>query len=414
MAVRFIFLIFLGLLTSLPLFARNILQDFKEALAFDPQYQTALADAKISERTAKQSRSVFYPEATFNTQRIATDTSGRFSFNLTQPLLDWERFVMWSQAAPQEALGEINLQVKQQELATRVLKAATDIILANESLRLNEAKLKAVSQQAERATRMLQLGQGTLTDLRDIQVKLSQAKAQQFSFEVQLQIALKQYASIIGVPPVSQEFVLPKAQGTYSLKSLLEYTDLALRASPTILAARLNLQLAESNVSKIKASLLPSVTAQYAYTQNSGLTNQYSYVGVGMSVPLKAGTIYSMNAAEATVIKTKESLRETESKIRLDSDRLRALVESGSEALKIQIDAIEAAELSVDANTKSYQGGVRTAVDVLNAIQTVFQVKSEYVTLATTQAQNILALMLLSASMPQDAVVQAQSYLFMK
>ena len=401
-------------LAAPPLCARNLSQDFREALAFDPQYQTALADAKISERTAKQSRSVFFPEATFSTQRIATDTSGRFSFNVSQPLLDWERFVTWSQAAPQEALGEINLQVKQQELATRLLKAAVEITLANESLRLNEAKLKAVGQQAERATRMLQLGQGTVTDLRDIQVKLSQAKAQQFSFEIQLQTAIKQYAFMIGTTPIASDFVLPKAQGEFSLKSLQEYTEWGLKASPAALAGRLNVQLAESNVTKIKASFLPSVTAQYAYTQNSGVTHSSNYLGIGMSVPLKAGTIYSMDAAQATVIKTQESLRETESKIRLEADKLRALVESGGQSLQIQLEAIEAAELSVEANTKSYQGGVRTAVDVLNAIQTVFQVKSEYVTLATSQAQNILALVLLSATVPKDAVMQAQFYLFMK
>jgi protease secretion system outer membrane protein len=51
-------------------------------------------------------------------------------------------------------------------------------------------------------------------------------------------------------------------------------------------------------------------------------------------------------------------------------------------------------------------------VDVLNAIQTVFQVKSEYVTLATTQAQNILALLLLGAMVPLDSVEVTQQYLF--
>ena len=405
-------LISMCLLPALPLSARNLSHDFNEALAFDPQYQTAMADAKISERTAKQSRAVFFPEATFSTQRIATDTSGRFSLNVSQPLLDWERYVTWSQAAPQEALGEINLQLKQQELATRLLKAAVEITLANESLRLNEAKLKAVGQQAERATRMLQLGQGTITDLRDIQVKLSQANAQQFAFEIQLQTAIKQYAFMIGTTPVVSDFVLPKSQGNFSIKSLQEYTDWGLRASPAALAGRLNVQLAESNVTKIKASFLPSATAQYAYTQNSGVTHSANYLGVGMSVPLKAGTLYSMDAAQATVVKTQESLRQTESEIRLNADKLRALVESGSQSLQIQLEAIEAAELSVEANSKSYQGGVRTAVDVLNAIQTVFQVKSDYVTLATTQAQNILALLLLSATAPKDAVTQAQFYLF--
>jgi outer membrane protein TolC len=392
--------------------ARNLTVDFQNALQYDPSYQTAVADSVISMRTAKQSRSIFYPEATFSTQRLSNDTGARFTLNVTQPLLDWQRIVILGQAAPQEALGEASLLIKQHDLAVRLLKAGTDIMLANESMRLNDAKLEAVAQQALRATRLLQLGQGTVTDLRDIQVKLSQARAQQFAFQTQLQTALKQYASMTGTAPVAANFVLPMAQGEFALQSLEAYTDLGLRASPLALAARLNVGLAESEVTKIKASFLPSVSAQYAYNHASGTTTSATYLGLGLSVPLKAGTYYGMQAAEATVIKTREALRETESKIRLDADKLRAVVESGLQALKIQREAIAAAELSVEANSKSYQGGVRTAIDVLNAIQTVFQVKSEYVSLATTQAQNILALVLLVATPPKNAVSEAQRYLF--
>lgn len=392
--------------------ARDLSADFRSALQFDPTYQTAVADSAISARTAKQSRSIFYPEATFSTQRLATDTSDRFALNVSQPILDWQRFVVLGQAEPQEALGQASLLVKQQELAVRLLKAATDITLANESLRLNDAKLQAVAQQAERATRLLQMGQGTVTDLRDIQVKVSQARAQQFAFQTQLQTALKQYASITGTAQTAADFVLPLDQGQFTVQSLETYTELGLQASPSAVAARLNVDLARSEVTKIKASFVPTVSAQYSYNQSAGTTTSASYWGVGLSVPLKAGTYYSMQAAEATVVKTQEALRETESKIRLDADKLRAVVDSGLQALKIQREAIAAAELSVEANTKSYQGGVRTAVDVLNAIQTVYQVKSDYVSLATTQAQNILALVLLSATPPLDAVLESQRYLF--
>jgi len=53
-------------------------------------------------------------------------------------------------------------------------------------------------------------------------------------------------------------------------------------------------------------------------------------------------------------------------------------------------------------------------VDVINAIQTSFQVKSDYFNLATTQAENILALILLAATDPQDAVAETYRYLFAK
>lgn len=392
--------------------ARDLLADYQKALQFDPQYQTALADLTIAQRSAKQAQSVFYPEATFNTERLATDTATRTSLGIAQPLLDWERYLTYRQGAPKELLGEISLQVKQQDLAVKLIKAAIDLVLANESLRLNESKLRSVEQQAQRAERMLQLGQGTVTDLRDIQVKQSQARGQQLAFESQLQVAVKQYAAITGETPRVQDFVLPPQQGSYEVLSLVHYTDLGLRANPIALAGRLNVDLATTEVQKIKASFVPTVQARYSYSKSGDSSTTQSYVGVALSVPLRAGTVYNMQSAEATVVKTQEALRETESTIRLNADKLLGQVQNGVQALKIQREAIEAAEFSVEANTKSYQGGVRTAVDVLNAIQTVFQVKSEYVTLATTQAQNILALQLLAATVPLEAVALTRQYLF--
>jgi hypothetical protein len=67
---------------------RDLLADYQKALQFDPQYQTALADLAIAQRGAKQAKSVFYPEATFNSERLATDTSTRTSLGVSQPLMD--------------------------------------------------------------------------------------------------------------------------------------------------------------------------------------------------------------------------------------------------------------------------------------------------------------------------------------
>jgi protease secretion system outer membrane protein len=402
------------LLSAHSVWAQNLPQDFEKALTFDPGYQSAKADYEVGQRNVKQSRSVFYPEATFNTQRLATDTGSRTSVNVTQPLLDAQRWLILGQAAPQQLLAEVSLQAKLQDLAVRLVKAANAIVVANENIKLNVAKMDALDQQALAAKRKQQLGQGTITDLRDIEVKASQAKAQQISFATQLQNARKQYEAITGVLPVANQFVLPATHAAYGVKTLADYTEQALQAGPSVLAARYNVVIAEYEVKKIKASFLPAVAAQYSYSESGGSSTSNSYVGVGMTVPLKAGTLYGIDAAQASVVKAQESVRETESRVRLEADRLVALVSSGMEALRIQREAIAAAELSVEATRQSYQGGVRTALDVINALQTVYQVKSEYVGLATAQSENILSLILLAATNPQDGVAETYRYLFAK
>jgi outer membrane protein TolC len=399
---------------ALPSAARNLLQDFEAAQQFDPTFQGAKAEFEVGLRNVKQAKSVFFPEATFSTMRLATDNGSRTSLSVTQPIVDIERLMTYNQAAPRLLLAEVGLLSKRQDLAVRLVKAANVITQAMENIALNKSKMAALNEQAERARRLLSGGLGTITDLRDIEVKASQAKAQQLALDTQLLIALKQYQAIAGVLPGAAEFVLPAVHGTYPIQSMQDYANTALRSGPSVLAARYNVEIAEYEVKKIKASFLPTMSGVYSYSKSGATANDNKYVGIGFSVPIKAGTVYGLDAAQAGVVRAQESQRETEAKVSLDVERLQALVSSGEEALRIQKDAIAAAELSVEANTKSYQGGVRSAVDVLNAIQTVFQVKSDYVQLATTQAENILSLMLLAATDPADAVSQANSYLFDK
>jgi protease secretion system outer membrane protein len=320
-----------------------------------------------------------------------TDTTTRQTARITQPIFDLGRFATLRQASPRQGFAEATFLVKQQDLAMRLLKGANAIILANENLKLNAAKMAALDQQALAAKRKLELGQGTVTDLRDIEVKAAQAKSQQLTYKTALSVALKQYAAITGVQPNPKDFVLEQKDRTLKLDSAQSYIDQALQSSPTLLAARLNERVAELELEKTTGSLLPTISATYNKSQAGGTTNSYS--GVLVNMPLTAGSFYARKSVEANYLKAKEAARDAEEKTRVEVEKLREQLITGLEALKIQKDAVAAAELSLEANIKSYEGGVRSAVDILNATQTVFQVKSEYFIFLTKESEDILNLL---------------------
>jgi protease secretion system outer membrane protein len=207
-----------------------------------------------------------------------------------------------------------------------------------------------------------------------------------------------------------KEFLLPEQHGLFNIKQTDDYVDLALQNSPTILAAKFTERVAELDVQKATGNLLPTLSATYSFSKSG--TTENKYTGVVINVPLAPGSYFGRQGAQAAYFKAQETRRDTEEKAKVEVDKLRSQVESAFESLRIQLDAIKAAELSVEANAKSYEGGVRSAVDVLNATQTVFQVKSEYVTAVTTQAENMLGLMNLTSSNPFEALESAYKYLF--
>ena len=390
--------------------ALDLVGDYQKALTYDPTYQTALAEFQANQASATQALVSYLPEANLSNQRLDTDTTTRQTVRVTQPIVDLGRLATLRQATPRQGFAEATFLVKQQDLAMRLLKGANAIILANENLKLNAAKMAALDQQALAAKKKLELGQGTVTDLRDIEVKAAQAKSQQLSYKTALNVAAKQYAAITGSQPKVQDFVLEQKDRSLELKPTQEYVDLALQSSPALLATRFSERVAELELEKTTGALLPTVSATYN-SSKAGNAAANTYTGVLVNMPLTAGSYYGRKSVEANYLKAKEATRDSEEKTRVEVEKLREQIETGLEALKIQKDAIAAAELSLEANQKSYEGGVRSAVDILNATQTVFQVKSDYVNALSNEVESLLSLTSTISISPMDSLSVVSNFL---
>ena len=389
--------------------AASLSEDFAHALKFDPAYQAVLAERRSDLVAVKRARSAFYPEASFSSQVSSQSGSTQNALTITQPIYSRDRQLALKQANPLDLQSQGKLLGSQQDLSRRLLEAATAIVLANENLRLSGVKIQALAQQAERARELRRLGQGTVTDERDIEVRLAQSQAERLRLVTDRANAAKRYAAITGAEPDVASFRLPPQHRAVPLLTVEQYLAVAGDANAQLRQAEAGVELQHIAVKRAQAVLYPSVVATANYAKGTG-----SQAGVGLvfSVPLQAGTVYDIQGAVAAAEQAELSLRAAQVDLRLQLQSVVASIASANQSLDIQRQAIAAAELSVDANQQSYQGGVRSSVDVLNAIQTLYTVQSEYVTLATSQAQNHLTLLLLLGQDGTDAIAQIQANLF--
>ena len=398
------------MLLTQPAWSIDLVADFHKAMQFDPRYRGAVADKGVNVSLADQSRVAFYPEANYNTQRLQNDVSGRRTMTITQPLLSAEKWASYKMQDPRMGFAQANLMTQQNDLASRLFKAATSVVLAQENHRLNQSKLDALTQQADRARRLYALGQGTITDLRDLEVKIAQAKAQHLLLGSQIDSALRQYAAIVGERPSAGAFGLATTHAVFTLPTLQSCLDGALENNPSVQSARMGERVAQLDMERARGAMLPTLSAAYINSTSNNLTNIST--GLVVNMPLQASTMVGYQTAQENYQKSLEARREAEEKVRVEVERMWSQLNSGFELLKAQQEAIEAAQLSVEANTRSFQGGVRASVDVANAIQIVFQVKSEYASLAVGQAENLLTLHTLLEATPVDGMSRAQRFLF--
>lgn len=387
----------------------DILSAYELGQRNDATYRAAIAEHDANREIANQTIAGYLPTASYSYQNIPTESGARHVVTVSQPVVSLSGIATLRQRGPRRRYAEATFGVRAQDLATRLITAVTDIIKASEATTLNDVKIDSLKQQSDRAERLYKRGLGTITDARDIEVRYEQALSNRALLKSDQIAAAARMRSITGALPPDKAFVLPPQFGPIELASVDAYLARQEQDNPSLQAARESEHISKLESDRIRGQFLPTVGVSGTYTRY-GSQNQ-SYVGLSVNAPLNGGTFFQASQAAATVRRSYEERRQTEEKARTELERLHALVEGGYQALLISAKAIESAKLSVEANTKSYEGGVRTSVDVVNAIQTQFEVQNAYVQSATILAQNYLNLLLLAGEDPEDSLLAVQKFL---
>lgn len=382
---------------------------FELALDYDAEYQAAEAEYDVNKVAAKQSLTAYLPQASYSMTNIPTDGLTRQVVSVSQPILSLERLAVLRQRGPRKRYADGMLLLRQNELAQRLVKAVADYVRSNESAKLNASKVDALNEQAIRANRLYRGGLGTVTDAREVEVRYQQARTNQILLEAERDAAASRLRSLTGVPITARDFELPGQLPSIALLPK-EELEAGVLTSPAVIIAGLSERVAQLDAERAKWSLLPTVNGSASYSMSRG--KNISYLGISITAPINAGSIFQAEASSASSRRAAEERRKVQDQAEVSFERYYALVQGGQSALQSSALAVQAAELSVDANKKSYEGGVRSNLDVVNAIQTSFEVKSQYVNSAMQLAENYLSLQLTAGIPAVSAIASVQQFLF--
>ena len=332
--------------------------------------------------------------------------------SITQPIFNAALAAQVGAGGPTMTLAGSTFQTKTNELASKTLNAVNQIVLATEAIKANDGQINALESQYKGAQRKYELGQGTVTDLLDVQVKFEQAKANDLTLKANLKGAKDQFFQITGQYPEHNDFILPNKHENFKvepLEAILEKVD---KQNPGIISARSTESIAKYDIAKAAGSVLPTVS--YVLQKTNYNSVQSNNNGIAISIPIDANSYADNYTAYAKAQASSSNRLQTETQTKVEAQKLYALVEAGLESLKIKWKAMDTARLSVTANQKSYEAGVKSTTDVLIAIQTLYQTRNEYAQAATNQASNYMNLLLVAAENPDEVVQKTQLFLFRK
>lgn len=234
--------------------------------------------------------------------------------------------------------------------------------------------------QLDAARKLLDAGSGTRTDIDEAQARLDMAVAQELEIRQQLDYARRQLETLVNQPV---EALSPLDESKFAAwapeqRSVEDWLALAEDNSPEIRQQKARLDVARLEIEKARTGHLPTLDAVAQWTRSGSenvTTPSSSYtnrvIGLQLNMPLFAGGYVSSTVRQAVAeqVQARELLESARRDLSL---RIHTEFRGVSEG-RLRIRALEQAARSatqlVVSSRRSFEGGARTLVDILNAEQ---------------------------------------------
>ncbi|MBS1161024.1 MAG: channel protein TolC [Proteobacteria bacterium] len=384
-----------GMAASNSVGAVDLLELYQQALANEPTFRAARAEAEAARESLPQARSQLLPnlQGAGSSSRASTTqvqqgrpeqeldySTSNYSLTLRQPLYRPQAWAAYKQAEVNMDGYQAKLDGEEQNLGNRVAGAYFDALLAEDSLAFIVAQKEAYLGQLNAAKQAFKFGEGTRTDIDEAQARYDLTLAQELQAKQNKRFTKHQLETLVNIPIASLAKLDPARLdlGPLQPASLEEWMAQTVERNPQMRQLNAMLEAARQEVAKAKAGHLPTVDAFMLYrkTDSDSETtinqkNTTTQLGLQVSVPLFSGgyTQSTVRQALANVDRLQEQGEAVRRALQLQVRKEFQSVVEGQENIRANEVVVHSAEQALVSTRKGVQAGLRTSLDVLNALQ---------------------------------------------
>lgn len=416
----------LGTTLSAPVFADNLSDIYRAALAYDASYAASQAAYRAAQEKAPQARAGLLPNVGLNANarynNYDSSAFGGSNFNshgwglsAAQPIYRGQNFIAYDQAKVSVQLAENELKAAGQDLILKTARAYFDVLLAQDGLEFIRAQKAAITEQLASAKRNFEVGTATITDTHEAQARFDLATAQEIAAQNDLEIKRRALHTLSGKTVDRLAALSAKPVLTTPIPADMDaWVTRAQEQNLQVLISRQAKEIADQEIERARAGHHPTLDLAASYNdsrnQNFGGTqidSKTGVIGLELAVPIYQGGLTSSKVREA-VANQEKSRQQLEDATRNTAFQTRQayLNVTSSEA---QVRALEAAlassQKSLESTLLGLEVGVRTNVDVLNAQQQLTSAKKD---LAAARYNFLLSVLNLKAAAGTLTVVDLE------
>jgi outer membrane protein, protease secretion system len=374
-------------------------QAYRAALEQDAVIGAARATADARRERLPQARAQLFPNISASLQRnkndltttqpgfggvpVTTDQKYKSTSNaltIRQPIFRPLQFADYRQAEAQVADAEAVLEREVQNVAVRVAGAYLEALLAQDQLELVNVQKQAYATQLDAARRRFAAGAGVRTDIDEAQARLDLTLAQELEARQNVDFTRRQLQVLVVMPvvqlaPVDErklELLLPNPN------RLEGWTDRAELTSPELRSLRAQIEASRSEIDKARSGHLPTLDAiaQWSISDSDNVARVNSrfdqkIFGVQLNVPIFSGGFVSSQTRQAVadLERAQQALEATRRDLGLRVEKEFRGITEGVLRVRALEQAVRSADTALVSSRRSFEGGARTLIDVLNAEQ---------------------------------------------
>ncbi|HEY1891577.1 MAG TPA: TolC family outer membrane protein [Steroidobacteraceae bacterium] len=419
-------LLYAGFAFGLPaaVMAADFAQVYQDALSSDPTYQQAYATYRAAREARPEAWASLLPQISGSAGKSWDHNAGQstqiesvsattiapvplyantstmaksWSLNLSEDLFSWSDWMNLRAADSQVAEAQATYEAAAQNLILRVATAYFNVLSALDTLQAQESSLQAFDLQLQQANKRYQVGLIAITDVEQARAARDTAAAAVIgdkqslaNAEDQLQVITGRQYPTLSEPGPDMPLLMP------SPANQNEWVQTSLQQNLSLIASRLAADVARANVQVAFAGHLPTLSLTASRSFNSS-TQDESIVGLGTFNGLPSWTndrqigieinvpIFSGGGTEARVhqaqyqwIAAKDAMQGTARTTEQQARDAYLGVISGIAHVQALQQALVSSQTAYRATEAGYRVGTQTEVDVLNALSTLVQAKTNY------------------------------------
>ena len=395
------YIILLSLLGALNsgAWALDLKQVYEASVVNDAQVRASRASAEAVRERIPQANAQLMPNVALSAGRNYNDLtsttpnllgqettrqthyfSGSQTLTVKQPLYRPYQLALLRQAEAQVEDAEATLQRDEQSLVVRAGEAYFEALLAEEQLKLIASQKSTYMTQLDAARKRVKAGSGTRTDIDEAQARLDLVVAQELEVKQNRDYTLHRIEVLTGqaIANLAQLDVMRFAAKAPIPADLEAWMVRAENGTPELQSLQSQIEIARQEIEKSKAGHLPTLdaVAQWSRTNSDNVTSvNYKYdnkmIGLQLSIPIFSGGYVSSTVRQAVASETRarEMLEATRRDLRVRVHREFRGVTEGVLKIAALEQAVRSAETALESNQRSFEAGIRTTLDVLNAEQ---------------------------------------------